>query len=51
MVKIIILKLSVCWAVNINRGVGYGLEVQFMYRFYSSKVYVEKMNELVNSLD
>ena len=35
---------------KINRGAGYGLEVTCMYRLYGPKVYVEQMNELVNSL-
>ena len=35
---------------KINRGAGYGLEVPCVYRLYGPKVYVERINELVNSL-
>ena len=35
---------------KINRGAGYGLEMPCVYRLYDPKVYVERMNELVNSL-
>jgi hypothetical protein len=35
---------------KINRGAGYGLEMPCVYRLYGPKVYVERMNELVNSL-
>ena len=35
---------------KINRGAGYGLEVPCVYRLYGPKIYVERINELVNSL-
>ena len=35
---------------KINRGAGYGLEVPCVYRLYGPKIYVERLNELVDSL-
>lgn len=35
---------------KVNRGGGYGLEVPCVYRLYGPKVYIERMQELVDSL-
>ena len=34
----------------INRGAGYGQEVLCIYRLYGPKIYVDKMNELVDGM-
>ena len=42
--------LTLITGPKINRGAGYGLEVPCVYRLYGPKIYVERLNELVDSL-
>ena len=35
---------------KVNRGAGYGLEVPCIYRLYGSKLYLDKMKKVVDSL-
>ena len=35
---------------KVNRGAGYGLEIQCVYQFYGPKPYVDKIREIFHSL-
>ena len=35
---------------KVNRGAGYGLEIQFVYQFYGPKPYIDKLREVIDSL-
>ena len=35
---------------KVNRGVGYGLEVPCIHRWYRPKVYVDKIKDFIDSL-
>ena len=35
---------------RVNRGAGYGLEVPCKYKLYGAKPYIDKMQEIVDSL-
>ena len=35
---------------KVNRGAGYGLEIQCVYQFYGPKPYVDKIREVFHSL-
>ena len=35
---------------KVNRGVGYGLEIQCVYQFYGPKPYIDKLREVIDSL-
>ena len=35
---------------KVNRGAGYGLEIQRVYQFYGPKPYIDKLGEVIDSL-
>ena len=35
---------------KVNRGAGYGLEIQCVYQFYGPKPYIDKLREVIDSL-
>ena len=35
---------------KVNRGAGYGLEIQCVYQFYGPKPYIDKLREVIGSL-
>ena len=36
---------------KVNRGAGYGLEIPCKYRLYGPKAYIDKMQEIIDSLN
>ena len=37
--------------VKVNRGAGYGLEIPCVYEFYRPKPYIDKLQEVIDSLN
>ena len=35
---------------KVNRGPGYGLEIPCVYQFYGPKPYIDKLQEVIDSL-
>ena len=36
---------------KVNRGAGYGLEIPCLYRFYGSRLYIERLKEAVEDIE